>query len=117
MEGPSLESGEGGRVPLEEEQFELTTVEVRREKRRQSVCHVSPGTPPPAPKLHSLKLKPFTQGDGDKIIPKREMARQLLLGSQKGKLIYLSHLMKNHRLLPCLHYLPLHSQAPHPHAL
>lgn len=63
-------------------------MEVRTEKGR---------SPHPIPHLYSLRLKPFPQGDGDKIIPKREMATRLLWGSQKGRLIYLSHLMKKHR--------------------
>lgn len=104
----SQERGEGGTI--RRGAVELTTVGVRTEK-GGSLCRST------RPHLRSLRLKPFTQGTGAKIIPKREMAQQLLLRSQKGRLIYLNHLMKKHRLPPSLHYLPLHTQAPRPHSL
>lgn len=87
----SQERGEGGTI--RRGAVELTTVGVRTEK-GGSLCRST------RPHLRSLRLKPFTQGTGAKIIPKREMAQQLLLRSQKGRLIYLNHLMKKHRLPP-----------------
>lgn len=62
----------GGKGTIRREAVELTTVEVRTEK-GGSLCRSA------RPHLRSLRLKPFTQGASAKIIPKREMAQQLLL--------------------------------------